>query len=203
MEESTKRSFVNSRGDVIHILPVQYDRIVRIERGVERRFRERGEAIDPPTYEAELPGGEKEVIAWDEVAIEKDGTPEDKEVWAIYQATLARMKAEQVSLTTRYVLLKGIDSEDPPQEWIDESQYLGLDLPEDPRDLKLDYIVSEKLPTAQDVSTAIGKSITLGLLGVVDEEGLEAMEATFQRAMENIQDRARAALAEFDLGDVQ
>lgn len=181
---------ITSSGQRVEFQPVAQRDIERAVAVVEREFRERGEPLDPPWYWSIEPdesgqGGEK--VFWDAASVAKDGTKEEKEAWAKHQDAVARLGKAQEQRGTELMLLRGIKNEadkKPTPEWVKDQEYWGIELPTDPRKLSLEYIQSEVLKTPFDIINATKKVILLNLEGVVKDEEVKAVEATFQNAME-------------------
>lgn len=183
-------SFITTTaGRKVEMQPVAQRDIEKAVAVVEREFRAKNEPIDPPWYWSVEPnekgeGGEK--IFWDAASVAKDGTAEEKEAWAKHQDATNRFERAKEERATEIMLLKGIKNDEdrrPTPEWTKDQEYWGIELPTDPRKLALEYIQSEILKTPFDLIQATKKVALLNLNGVVSEEEIASVEATFQDAM--------------------
>lgn len=180
---------ITTGGRRVELQPVAQRDIEKAVAVVDREFKERNEPIDPPWYWSIEPdekgqGGEK--VFWDRVSVLKDGAPGEIAAWAAHEDAVERLAKAKEARATEIMLLKGLKSEEdrrPTPEWMKEQEYWGIELPTDPRKLALEYIQSEVLKTPFDLIQATKKVMLLNLDGVVSEEEIASVEATFQDAM--------------------
>jgi hypothetical protein len=180
---------ITTGGRKVELQPVAQRDIEKVVAVVEREFKARGEPLEPPWYYSIEPdekgeGGEK--VFWDTASVAKDGNEEEKAAWAKHQEATNRLAKAREERATEIMLLKGIKNEEdkrPTPEWIKEQQYWGIELPSEPRKLALEYIQSEVLKTPFDLINATKKVVLLNLNGVVKDEEIAAVEATFQDAL--------------------
>lgn len=162
----------------IKFKPISVIQLQKISNAIEKKY-----DLEKPTYEMKLPGNNVQVKEYDAESIADESTPdEDKEKWRQYQEQLLRMQSEVNEKTTAYAFYKGVDCEVDP-EWIEEQQWLGIDLPEDKRDLKVQYIMTGLLKTAYDVKKAIAEIMKLSMKGA-DPAAIKAAEDTFLSQVE-------------------
>lgn len=181
---------ITTGGRRVEMQPVAQRDIEKAVAVVDREFKAKEEPVDPPWYWSVEPdengeGGEK--VFWDAASVAKDGTEEEKAAWAKHQDTTNRLAKAREARATEIMLLKGIKNEAdkmPTPEWVKEQEYWGIELPTDPRKLALEYIQSEVLKTPFDIINATKKVVLLNLNGVVKDEEIAAVEATFQDALE-------------------
>lgn len=181
---------ITTGGRKVEMQPVAQRDIEKAVAVVDREFKERKEPIDPPWYWSVEPdekgeGGEK--IFWDAASVAKDGTAEEKEAWAKHQDATNRLAQAREARATEIMLLKGLKNEEdrrPTPEWTAEQSYWGIELPTEPRKLTLEYIQSEVLKTPFDLIQATKKVMLLNLDGVVSQEEIASVEATFQNVVE-------------------
>lgn len=180
---------ITTAGRKVEFQPVAQRDIERAVAVVEREFKQRSEPLEAPWYysiepDADGNGGEK--VFWDAASVAKDGSQEEKEAWAKHQDAVNRLNMARDLRATEVMLLRGIKNEvdkHPTPEWIKEQEYWGIELPNDPRKLQLEYIDSEILITPIDKIAATKKVALLNLNGVATEEDIASVEATFQDAM--------------------
>lgn len=184
----TEHFFETTAGVKIKIQPISMLDLQLAQRAVENEFRERGEPIDPPTYEIEVLGGEKEVHPHTETTIQDAGM-EEKASWERYLEAIGKMQME-IQDRTALVFLEGICIELPADDaWIKRRKRLfGEDVPEDEDQRKLYYINNVLLKTPADKAGLMLDIQRLSLTGT-SQEAIEAMEDLFRRQVE-IQGRA-------------
>lgn len=127
-------SFINSIGREVHCKPLSHDYITLKTRVVEKRYRDRGEPLDPPTYSFEAEGGATMVMPHDADTIaDPKTTPEEKAAWVKHLEALSRLNTEIEEVVTRSLCLDGVnyDFANSPeyQDWQEEQEYIGT-LPE-------------------------------------------------------------------------
>ena len=127
-------------------------------------------------------------------------TDEEKAVWTEYTDEHASVNAEFSAKLNdarlRLLVLRGVTLIDakPEEEWIQEHEWLGMVVPENPLDRRLHYFRTEVLGTPMDVF-AITKGIYRA--GGMDAEVLDRFEDSFRDQME----RAVREALEADQGD--
>lgn len=174
---SKKHAFITTDGTELELRPISVAILNRISQDIETKYRERGEPLDPPTYTIETAGGGEEIHIHTE---ETTDTPEEKAALAAHQDAQERLSAEQNDKSLRYMVIKGVAS-NPPADWLEDAEYFGIDLPDDPRERKWIWI-EEVLKTAGDAQKFATHLMTLSATGGIEEEDLRAVEATFRSA---------------------
>lgn len=130
---------------------------------------------NPPTYEVEVVGGEKETHVHDATTLESD---EDKQAWAAYQAALAAANTDMVERILRLLFVRATGDVVPAgEEWVEEQSYFGIDVPTDKLERKIHFIQTELLTHTDDISEFMVAA--MGLVGVGDEV-IRAAEETFR-----------------------
>lgn len=178
--------YVTLSGVEIPIKPISPTKIMKAETGVEKDFRNRGEPIDPPTYDVETAGGGVETFDLDETAIEIPGdeveTKKRRIAWTAHQEALARLKTAQFDITRR-IVLNSIDLALPEDEtWIEDQEALFIDVPDDPRARWIHWLETEILHP-NDIIEIIALILTLSSHGIIPEEDIEAAAKLFRRAV--------------------
>ena len=151
--------------------PVSVIQLQKINNSIAEKYN-----LEKPTYEMQLPGNNTQIAEYDEDSI-KDAPKEDVEKWKKYQEQLELMQAESNERQMAYVLYKGVEC-DVPEAWLEEQAWLGIKLPEDERDIKVQYISTELLPTAFDLKKAFVDIIKLSMKGA-DPSAIKAAEDMF------------------------
>lgn len=158
--------------------PISIVQVQKISNSIESKY-----DIEKPSYDMQLPDGGVQTVEYDEESIKDPNTsPEDVEKWHEYQSQLNKMQNEINEKTTAYAFYKGIECEIDP-EWIEEQKWLEVELPENERDLKVQYIMTELLPTAFDIRKALVEIMKLSAKGA-DPQAIKAAEDTFLSQME-------------------
>ena len=177
-------TILTTEGLEVRLRPLSRVIFEQIDLAVEREYRERGEPLDPPTYTAQTAGGGQETHPHDAESVRAEETSEaERQAWDAYLLARARLEAEVRERVSRYVLFQGVVAPDPPAEWVDLQRWLRVEVPDDPRDLKLRYIEAEILKTPSDLMEAMLGVLRLSMAGVPQAD-LEAMERFFRRALE-------------------
>jgi len=175
------RSFVTSEGLTLELNVVSQTQLQQVALAVAAEFRKRGEPLDPPKYVTQM----GEIVIWDAASVAKDGTDSDKEAWAKHEDARVRYERETNLKTLKAQIIKGIRPEDrtPSPEWVEEQTWLGVQLPDDPRDLSIAYVESEVLKTPDDIVHFTERIILMSMEGAVTEDEVAAIEATFRTAL--------------------
>ena len=173
------RQFTTVDGRVVTIHPVSNYLIQKLAGAVESRLRQEGAPIDPPTYTVTPASGAVETFPHDEASLQTD---EDRAAWAAHIAATEKLQRERERITTRLFLLRGLEIGDVPPEWSEDMGHLGIEVPKDPDDLKLEYIQTEVMRTPEDVIRATMAIMRLSAAGAPQEE-IEAAEAAFRRSI--------------------
>jgi hypothetical protein len=179
-EDREERFVVTTDGRRIAVRPVAPVMIARIQLAAEKELRKAGVVTDKPTYTVTTVAGVVETHEHDEKSIQ---SPEEKEAWVKYLHGQKRLEALSNERTTKYALLEGLVIEPPSPEWAEGMQFFGVEMPTNPRDLKLQYIETEVLRTPEDMANAAMKILHLSVAGV-DPEALAAAEASFRGKVE-------------------
>lgn len=141
-QEEAPRVFVTSMGVEVPLRPISPLLMQRVHASVP--------LPQPPTYEVEIVGGAKQTFYHDEESVAED--PEAKRLWNQYQDDLAEARALRNTRALRVMLYKGTAMQMPEgDDWIEEHRFLGLDVPDDARELYQYYMETEVLGTAEDV----------------------------------------------------
>jgi hypothetical protein len=179
----TEHFFTTTAGIKIKIEPISLLDLRLAQDAIEDEFKSRGEPIDPPTYEVEVLGGEKEYHPHTEVTIQ-DATDEEKEAWQKYLEALERLQ-DETQKRTGIVYLEGIIFDMPKGDaWVKRRKKLfNEDVPEDEDERKLHYVNKVLLKTPADQTGLMLEIQKLSMTGV-SEEATEAMEQLFRSQME-------------------
>lgn len=171
-EESIPTTYTTLAGMVVRIKPVSQPAIDLIKHGVKYP--------DIPTYKAPVGDGKLvEIIPHDETTLETD---EDKKAWAAYKEEYAKTDALVNKRIQDLIFLKGIDVDLPDNDdWVGDQEYVGIQVPTNPRERYIHYVRTEVLITPQDLVGAM--EIVMQASHVPQEKLIEA-QAAFQRAVE-------------------
>lgn len=165
-QEETPKVFVTSMGIEVPLRAISPLLMQRVHSSVP--------LPQPPTYEVEIVGGAKQTFYHDEESVAED--PEAKRLWDQYKDDLAEARALRNNRALRVMLYKGTAMQLPEDDdWIDEHKFLGLDVPDDPRELYQYYLETEVLGSPQDVERLM--NAISELMGVKTEDVNAAMES--------------------------
>ena len=177
---SSAATMRTTEGVEVRLRPVSRVLIQSVQRSVERELRAKGLPLDPPTYTVVTDTGDKEVHVHDEDSI---STAEERAAWDAYVEAQEQLTAESNARVSKAIIVGGVVCDDPPPGWVEDMRYLGVDLPEEPRDLKYAYLEMEILKTPADLMQAMSGVMRLSMEGA-PKETIETIEALFRRAME-------------------
>lgn len=167
-------------GCEVKLRPVSRQLIYSVMLACRREAEQRGDPLKPPTYTVETAGGGKETYEHDADSIAAPGTSEaEKAAWEKHQAALRALEEAQRERVARVLLLEGIALEGPPPEWVARMKRYGIELPEDPDDLRLVWLSMDVLRTPADMRDAVQQIMLLSMAGLSKEE-IEAAEAAFR-----------------------
>jgi hypothetical protein len=194
-------TITTTAGLELPIQPVSRQLIDKAVARVEKRYRERGEPLDLPTYEVAILGGkstqrepldEKSLEAGDEAE-----TARRKTAWAAYQDATGRLAAEKDYLGQKLWLCLGIPVEAPENGWREVQEMLGVEIPVDtpeaPFELKYHWLTTEILKTPDDFLSAITGVTRLSNAGAINEEDYAAAVKSFRDSLQGIAKRELAA----------
>lgn len=116
--------------------------IGKIRAATRRRFVEEHGEPERPTYTRELAGGDVEEYEHDEATIQEAEFADNDELqaaWAEYERWTRMLRGEISAQVTKALVVYGVDAE-PPDRWLEEQAYWGIEVPDDPRDCKFEWI---------------------------------------------------------------
>jgi hypothetical protein len=133
---------------------------------------------EPPTYEHELIGGEKEVLYHTEKTLE---TEEEKTAWNNYLEELRLANREYYERKIRAIFRRCIILDMPEDdEWKILLRQDGINIPEDPIELKYLYLTTQTIGSPND---PIAIMEIVDKLSSFDEEELETVRSMFRRSI--------------------
>lgn len=142
---SNSTTFVTSGGVTLTLKAVPPMLVDRVRNSVK--------PPEPPTYEAKTVAGDVEIHVHDETTLTTD---EEKAAWAKYQMDLAAYSSEMSDRMSRVLLHRGIEFDyDPEGEWADDQRFLDIEIPDDPRDRRLHYLMTEIFLTTDDLTEVL------------------------------------------------
>lgn len=179
-------TYTTERGMTIELLPTSQLLLSMIRGGVRREFLDAKEPIDVPTYSSKTVAGDVQKFPLDEKSLEVKGDAEETErrkaAWAAHQDAIQRMWAEERRRVMRYQFSEGIVAE-IPDTWDARMKKLGVEVPEDPDERKVFYIMTELLPTMPEMMDVVIRLTALANRATLSQEMLEAAEATFRSSL--------------------
>lgn len=162
---------------------------------------------EPPTYTVTYAGGETKEIPHDAESIkDPKTTDEERAAWDEYLEKQAQAQVEYGAKSSqaqmRLIATEGfipIDATDE-DEWIQQHEWIGYVVPEDPLERQLHYFLTEVIGSVDDDMMTIYKGIYRAT--GIDEEVLSKLEASFRVQMEQSKG-ADAGAGEGDSGSKQ
>jgi hypothetical protein len=181
-------TFETTAGEKVEYGPIALDDLQLAQNAVEEEYRSRGEPIDPPTYEVDILGGEKEYHPHTEETI-KDAPEEEEVAWREHKEALTRMQ-DSIQERTALIFLDAIKVQLPKDDkWIKRrKQLFNENIPEDEEERLLHYVNNVLLKTPADKNGLMENILELSMSGA-PEEVMQAYKDLFRRQME-IQGRA-------------
>jgi hypothetical protein len=175
--------FINSNGMKVPILPISMLEMEAVEQNIKKQYLERGEPIDPPTYEVETAGGgkEKHNLTPDNLIVEdnEEESLRRRMAWILHQDAVERMVGETNKVRTA-MLLEGIDVQVPEDgKWIARCKRMGITLPDDPDELLDFYKKSQIIRTPEDLVDIEMKIIESSTGTMIPPEKMAAAKAKF------------------------
>lgn len=179
-------SFTNSAGEtfVIHglspLLPQKMMDAVKAE-----WLRDGKQLPIVPTYVVTLAGGDTEVHEHDASTLVVEGdeklTKINQDNWREYSRLSTSLEAEYNTRLMKAVLLAVQVT--PTQEWRDEMDFMGVGRPTEKSPAeKYAFVETKVIQSALDLSKLM--SAVFRLAGIISEEAIAEVDATFQRSME-------------------
>jgi len=159
---------VPSTGRRVRIQPLPRDVLRRLET-------ERDQFPKPPTYAVTYPGGETEQVPHDETTLE---TKADRVAWDAYISEVARLTDSWSVRYMKALIVFCLPTIEYDDDWQGNFDYLGIELPTDPRDLKVFYANNVLFPTVEDRTELAN---TIAMLNSFGRADLAAVQAEFRR----------------------
>ena len=206
-------------GGKLYLLPVRQEDHAGLAARITKQFENSTEYVEQPYYIATEPnqktGEPGEKVLWDARSLEKRGTDEDKEWMKNYlrsQQVLGK-KIEDASMfmiavdgTYCYETPKGskidliIDDMEPefnpPKGWIMKQERMGVELPDNPYDLKYMF-VSNLIPDVITSREIVLRCMELSLEGTLTDEAVARFRFEVRGQMVRNAQRASEAIAKF------
>lgn len=174
MEDSSptiQGEYVTTTGRHLTLRPVNQFLVTRLRQSVK--------LSEPPTYTITTAAGTTETHPHDEETI-KDATDAEKAAWEAYQQENRVKVAEYNERFTRMLILKGVVDDPPINGWIEEQREFGIDVPDDPKDLKVHWLTTEAIGTTGELPELLGEILRLGGL---NGEALREARESFRRSL--------------------
>lgn len=140
-------TYVTTTGLSLRLKPVRMVVYAKKDIEIRNEFIERGEQIEPPTYSITTAGGEVYTYPLTEALLEVPGddnqTYQNKLAWAAHLDALQRLVATQAEQRIITMLAMGVrEFEVPPlEEWQDELEFMGYEMPDNPLLQKAYYLI--------------------------------------------------------------
>lgn len=143
---------------------------------------------EKPMYEVETAGGEIEYHPHDETTLANDA---DRAIWDAYQSALTAAQEQENEGMMRIMLLKGIGVEmqgEAFEDWLEEQEFLGIEVPKGKSARKVHYIESEILGNNDDIAEIMTRIVAASGVSqeVVDSAKESFRAAAFGQSIESI-----------------
>lgn len=132
----------------------------------------------PPTYQVTTVAGSVEEYPHTPDTLTTD---QEHAAFADYLARRQQAEAEINGRVLDLFLYRGIDLEVPDNGWAEDQAFFGVQVPDDPRARKIHYLKTEVFTTGEDL---VGFTLAMMNLTGVRQEVLDAVESSFQRALQ-------------------
>lgn len=176
-----KNTITTDAGVEVPIQPISLVTLEMSEQGLLQSYKDRGEPLDVPTYEAELPGGEKEMHQHDATTLRTD---EERAAWKAHLDAKDRYYNDLSELRQSIIYTDGIMAEPTDDLWEAKQRRRYIRIPEDPEEKRVHWIKTELLRTAPDIVEATTAIMALSAGGVVSREQIDAHKATFLHSLQ-------------------
>lgn len=159
--------------------PVSLSTIETMQIDLMEKQERDGKILKPPRYETQLPNGAKQTFEHDEKSILDPSTSEsDRELWNQYEKDTLEFSQALEKKLANYMFYEGVECE-VSQEWKDKMAWLEVELPDNPFDLKVKFVLSEIARTPEEIKNIIMQIFKISAKGV-DEQKIKAAERMFR-----------------------
>jgi hypothetical protein len=181
--DKTDHVLINSSGIKVPVVPISMLEMEAVDQSIRKQYLERGEPIEPPTYEVEVAGGGKAKypLTANNLVVEDnvEETVRRKMDWLTYQNAVDRMTTEINKVRTA-MIMEGIDVKIPTDgKWLARCKRMGIPLPEDPDELLDFYKRSQIVRTPEDLVDIEMKVIESSTGKIIPPEKMAAAKAKF------------------------
>ena len=158
IEESigAKRTFTFESGTTVTLKRINNLFVGKVSLAAEKAWKaENGEHVCP-TYSVKVAGGGEEVHDHNDATIETEPWADDEEVqiaWQEFQDAERELQAARIEATAKVCLKKGVVDE-PPDEWREECEHFGVDIPDHPLDAKWEWLYDISMGWAELIDCA-------------------------------------------------
>lgn len=177
------RKYTTDSGMKIELQPISLYEIDMIRDGTIEKWREKGEAIDPPQYVSLAVGGAeiKHDLTEDNLDVDGDEaeTQRRHEAWAKHKDATDRMNEEIGRLVTDLYFDGIANVTEVPQEWIEKKKRRNIRIPTDKDELLTLYKRIEIAKTINDVREIRSRVIALSLPNIPKQAAVGAAEKSF------------------------
>ncbi len=176
--EAKKHIYITVNGRDVEYQAISLDTLRLSWIGIEKKHRERGEPLDPPTYEVVTASGAKMQEPHDATT---EKTPEEQIAWNAYQAAVDDLWIEKEQMRMKYIFEDALVGIELPEDntWMEKHKSRLVEIPEETDKLREFYITSEILKSNADIAGIISSVMLLSQQGKVDEASLEAAMDSF------------------------
>jgi len=146
-----EHAFTFKSGITVRLQRVDQRFVAKVKMSARNRFIADNSKPICPTYTVLTAGGDPETYEHNETTITESRWQADVELqerWQEYQRLATLLRAYEITETVRAIVIEGVLDE-PSARWIEKCKYYGLEIPDDPRDCKYEWICDE-VPNIHD-----------------------------------------------------
>jgi len=174
MSDNNKREYTTSTGILVKSRGLPQMLVDKVQSSVPKP--------DAPKYKITTASGDEVWEPHNETTLETD---EDKLLYRRYVEELAKADGIINERMFRLICMRGLEVTMPEDtSWIDMQRFLGVDIPEDPLELKYLYIQTEVIGSIEDITTIT--DMVMEATGV-PEEALAEARRSFPSALQEAQ----------------
>jgi hypothetical protein len=178
MDADKKHVYITVNGREVEYQAISLDTLRLSWIGIEKKHRERGEPLDPPTYEVVTASRAKMQEPHDDTT---EKTPEEQIAWNAYKNAIDNLWIEKEQMRMKYIYEDSLGAIQLPEDntWMEKHKSRLVEIPEEPDKLREFYITSEILKSNADIAGIVSSVMLLSQQGKVEEASLEAAMDSF------------------------
>lgn len=173
-----KHVYITVNGREVEYQAISLDTLRLSWAGIEKQYRERGEPLDPPSYEFSTGSGAKITEPHDATTPKNE---QEQAAWDAYIDATNRLQFEKSQMQMQYIWDDGLASLQLPEDdsWLEKHRRRLVEIPDEPDKLREFYISAEVLKSNADIAGITASVMLLSQQGKVDEAALETALDSF------------------------